>query len=67
MKIYPLYIVLTVIFLFGVPFNASGAEMVTEEVFNYRNGKNVSGYVAGLKSIVIFGRRVLPIFFFGLF
>lgn len=46
MKIYPFYIVLTVIFLFGVPGNASGAEIVTEEAVYYQNGKNVSGYLA---------------------
>jgi dienelactone hydrolase len=46
MKIYPFYIVFTVIFLFGVPVNASGAEIVTEEVVYHQNGKNVSGYLA---------------------
>ena len=46
MKIYPFYIVLTVIFLFGVPVNAPGAEIVTEEVVYHRNGKNISGYLA---------------------
>jgi dienelactone hydrolase len=46
MKIYPLYIFLTVIFLFGVPVNAAGAEIVNAEVVYYQNGKNVSGYLA---------------------
>jgi len=46
MKIYPLYIFLTVIFLFWVPVNAAGAEIVNAEVVYYQNGKNVSGYLA---------------------
>ncbi len=46
MKIYPLYILLTVIFLFWVPVNASGAEIVTEQAVYYQNEKNVSGYLA---------------------
>ena len=46
MKIYPFYIVLTVIFLFGVPVNASGAEILAAEAVYYQNGKNVLGYFA---------------------
>jgi hypothetical protein len=46
MKIYPFYIVLTVIFLFGIPVNAPGAQIVTEEAVYYQNAKNVSGYLA---------------------
>jgi len=46
MKIYPFYVVLTVIFLFGVPVNAAGAEILAAEVVYCQNGKNVSGYLA---------------------
>ena len=44
MKIYPLYILFAVVFLFWVPISASGAEIITEEVVYYQNGQNVSGY-----------------------
>ena len=46
MKIYPLYILVNVIFLLGVPVNTPAAEIVTQKVVYYQDGKNVSGYFA---------------------